>query len=357
MKLRNWIFITFMIALLGYWAFQGSQVWGGSETETTASIEKMAYPLPDKPSFAVIPFDDKSDDSEPQYLSDAFTNTIFDALFSIPSVFVISPQSALEYKGKPVTVKQVSEELGVQYVVKGNLRKSGDQIQVAVQMIDALKGAPIWSKRYDINIKDTLKIQNEITLNMFKSAGVKYDKILDENLTVEGTNNIDAYLANANAFNNYLKYSPEGHSKARELCEKAIALDPNYLKPYFSLADICVEEARWGFSKTPERSFERALNAAQTAIELDKSNSMAHTSMGRVLYNLKEHDKAIAEFEQAIALNPENAVAEFFLGWTLMYAGRSQEALPSFNKMMRSNPLNPQSALLGLGGANLFAGK
>lgn len=357
MRIRNLIFIAIMIALFADWALQGSQVWGGSETETPATIENMAYPLPDKPSFAVIPFDDTSDDSEPKYLSDGFTNTIFDALFGIPSVFVISPQSALKYKGKPVTVKQVSEELGVQYVVKGNFRKSGNQLQIVVQMIDALKGSPIWSKRYDINIKDILKIQNDITLNMLKSAGVMYDKILDENRTVEGTNNIDAYLANVNAFHNYMKYSPEGHSRARELCEKAIALDPNYLKPYFALADICVEEARWGFSKTPEKSFEQAFNAAQTAIDLDKSNSMAHTSMGRVLYNLKEHDKSIAEFEQAISLNPENTLAYFYFGWTLMYAGRSIEAIPAFNKMMRSDPLNPQWALLGLGGANLFAGK
>ncbi len=356
MRLRNLIFAALMIALLGPWTLQGSPVWGESVTDA-ASIENMAYPLPDKPSFAVLPFDDTSEDSGPKYLCDGFTNTIGDALLGIPRVFVITRESTLKYKGKTITVKQIAEELGVQYVVKGNFQKSGDQLKISVHMIDALEGSPIWSKRYDINIKDTLKIQNDITLNMLKSAGVKYDKILDESRTVEGTNNIDAYLAYLDAFYNYMKYSPEGHSKARELCEQAIAFDPNYLKPYFSLASICVEEARWGFSKTPEKSFEQALNAAQTAVELDKSNSMSHTSMGRVLYNLKEHDKAIAEFEQAISLNPENVWAYYFLAWTLMYAGRSQEAIPAFNKMMRSDPLNPEGALLGLGGSNLFAGK
>jgi adenylate cyclase len=356
MRLRNWIFTALMIALLGHWALQGSPLWGGSVTEAPASIENMAHTLPAKPSFVVLPFNETSKDSEPKYLCDGFTNTLFEALFDIPTVFVIHRRSASKYKGKPVTAKQAAEELGVQYVVKGDFQKSGDQLQIAVQMIDALKGEPAWSQSYDLNIKDTLKIQNDITLNILKSAGMKYDKILDENRTVEGTNNIDAYLTYLNATHNYLKSSPEGHRKARELCEQAIALDPNYFKPYSILAVTCVEEARWGFSKSPEKSLDRALNVAQAAVELDKSYSMAHAVMGRVLYNLKEHDKAIAEFEQAISLNPENTLAYYFLGWTLMYAGRAQEAIPAFSKMMRSNPLNPQSALLGLGGANLFAG-
>jgi TolB-like protein len=356
MRLRNWIFIALMIALLGYWALQGSPVWGGSETEAPASIENMAYPLPDKPSFAVLPFDDTSDESEPKYISDGFTDTLIAALSENPSVFTISSMSTSKYKGKPFTIKQVSEELGVHYVVKGNFQKSGDQLQIAVQMIDALKGYPVWSERYDLNIKDTFKIQNDITLNMVKSAGAEYDKSIGESRPVEGTNNINAYLTNLNAFHYYMKFSPEGHSKAKELCEQAIALDPNYLKPYISLVDICVEEARWGFSESPEKSFERAFNFAQTAVELDKSNSMAHASMGRVLYNLRQHDKAIAVLEQAVALNPNNTIAYMWLGWTLNYAGRSQEAIPVFKKMMRSNPLNPQWALLGLGSANLFEG-
>jgi tetratricopeptide (TPR) repeat protein len=192
---------------------------------------------------------------------------------------------------------------------------------------------------------------------MVKSAGAEYDKSIGESRSVEGTNNIDAYLTNLNAFHYYMKFSPEGHSKAKELCEQAIALDPNYLKPYISLVNICVEEARWGFSESPEKSMKRAFNFAQKAVELDKSNSMSHASMGRVLYNLREHDKAIAVLERAVALDSENAIAYMWLGWTLNYAGRSQEAVPAFKKMMRSNPLNPQSALLGLGGSNLFAGK
>ncbi len=356
MRLRNWIYIAFMIVLLGYWALQSSPVWGGSETEAPASIENMAYPLPNKPSIAVLPFDDTSDDSEPKFISDGFTNTLIEALSENPSVFAISPMSTFKYKGKPFTIKQVSEELGVHYVVKGNFQKSGDQLQIAVQMIDALKGYPVWSERYDLNIRDTFKIQNDITLNMIKSAGAKYDKLKGESHPVEGTNNIDAYLKNLNAFHYSLKGSPEGHRKAKELCEQAIELDPNYSKPYIVLANICIEEARWGFSESPEESLKRAFNVAQTAVEIDKSNTMAQAAMGRVLYNLREHDKAIAVLERAVALDPENAIAYLWLGWTLNYAGRSQEAVPAFKKMMRSNPLNPQSALLGLGAANLFAG-
>ncbi len=197
MRLRNWIYIGFMIVLLGYWALQGSPVWGGSETEAPASIENMAYPLPNKPSIAVLPFDDTSDDSKPKFISDGFTATLIDALSENPSVFTISAMSTFKYKGKPFTIKQVAEELGVHYVVKGNFQKSGDQLQIAVQMIDALKGYPVWSERYDLNIRDTFKIQNDITLNMIKSAGAKYDKLKGESHPVEGTNNIVEAICSA----------------------------------------------------------------------------------------------------------------------------------------------------------------
>ena len=171
MKPRNWIPITFMITLLVCWVLPGSLVWGGSGTEAPASIHNMAYPLPDKPSFAVLPFNNSSAETEPKYISDGFTNSLFDALSDTSGVFVIHPMSTAKYGGKPVAVKKVAEELGVHYVVKGSFQKSGDNLQIKVQLVDALKGQQVWSKTYDRSLKDIFMIQNDITINMIKSGG------------------------------------------------------------------------------------------------------------------------------------------------------------------------------------------
>lgn len=356
MKLRNWLFTGFMINLLVCGTLAGSPVWGGRLPEPSASIENMAYPLPNKPSFAVLPFNNTSSEAEPKYICDGFTNSLFDILSNTTGVFVIHPMSTSKYAGKPYTIKQVAEELGVQFVVKGDFQKTGDQVQIEVQMIDALKGTTVWSQSYDHRMYDILKIQDDIALNLIKSAGAKYDALMVGGRTVEGTNSVEAYIKNMQAFDYTLRETPEGHRKAKELCQQAIELDSNYLKPYIGLVHIWSDEARWGFSESPEKALLSAHDIARAAINIDNTSSVAYTAMGRALYNMKQHDKAIAALERAVALNPDNTFAYFFLGWTLCYAGRAPEAIPAFEQMQRSNPLNPQWALLGLGGANLFAG-
>jgi adenylate cyclase len=356
MQLRNWLFTGFMITTLVCATLARSPVWGGRPAMAPASIENMAYPLPNKPSFAVLPFNDESGEAEPKYISEGFTNTLFEVLSDSSGVFVIHPLSTAKYQGKSVTVKQVAEELGVQYVVQGSFQKTGDQLVIDARMIDALKGTTVWSQDYDRRMSDILKIQDDMALNMIKSAGAKTDGLIVEGRSLEGTNNVDAYLKAINAFHHILSGTPEGHRKAKELYQQAIALDSNYLNPYIGLIHALLDEARWGFTDQPQEAMEKARDIAQTAINMDPTSSTAHTAMGRALYNLKEHDKAIATLNRAAALNPDNTFAYFYLGWTLNYAGRSQEAIPAFQKMRRSNPLNPQWALLGLGSANLFAG-
>lgn len=356
MKLGNWLLTTLIITLLVCGTLLSPLVWGGTTTEAPASIANMAYPLPDKPSFAVLPFNDTSGEAEPKYISEGFTFTLFEVLSDNSGVFVIDPLSTAKYQGKPFTIKQVAEEMGVHYVVKGSFQKSGDQLKINVQMIDAFKGTPIWSQNYDRKLSDILKIQDDIALNMIKSAGAKTDDLIVEGRSVEGTNNAEAYLKAIKANSHVFARTPEGHRKAKDFYQQAIALDSNYLNPYIGLVHTWSEEARWGFTDQPQEAMAKAREIGQTAINMDPSSSSAHTAMGRALYNLKEHDKAIATLNRAAALNPDNTFAYFYLGWTLCYAGRAPEAIPAFQKMKRSNPLNPQWALLGLGAANLFAG-
>ena len=138
-----------------------------------ASIEKMAFPLPDKPSIAVLPFANMSEDPKQEFLCDGMTEGIITALSRVPRLFVIARTSTSTYKGKPVKVKQVSEELGVRYVLEGSVQRSGDRVRITAQLIDALTGNHLWAKRYDRDLKDIFALQDEITINILTNVRVK----------------------------------------------------------------------------------------------------------------------------------------------------------------------------------------
>ena len=356
MSFKNWILITIMFfALLGYCEMQGSMVWAGNETEDPASIENMAYPLPDIPSFVLLPFQDMVDDSDLDFLSGSITGTISYALSNMPNVFVISWYSIPSYKGKNVTSKQVAEELGVQYVIRGSIKKSGEKITVNAKMIDALTGRQVWSEQYDRDFKDILEIQDEITHNIAKNAGIKYDKIKTGERPGAGTENLNAYLKSEEALIRSRKLTPENNEKIKKLYYDAIALDSNYISPHIGLVYTYGREARFGFSESPEKSREQALKMAQKAIEIDDSSASAHACLGRVYYDLKQHNESVSEYNKAIAINPNEADA-YNAGWALCYSGRAKEAIPYFEKKKRLDPKSPW-AYLGLGHTRLFQGQ
>jgi TolB-like protein/Tfp pilus assembly protein PilF len=338
-------------------------IWQYYQRETNrveaATIQNMAHPLPDKPSFAVLPFDSLGDDSESEYLSDGFTDTLIGALSRLPGIFVIARTSTFSYKDKPVTVKQVAEELGVQYVVEGSIQKSDDQLRVTVQIIDALTGYHLWSERYDRNMKDIFEIQDEITLKIVKSIGEKHESYLEfQNLAakVAGTNNLEAYLKILKATELFWeKISRENLEKARLLCKEAIALDPKYIFAYCLLTRIHQFEARRGYSKSPQKSRLLGLEMARKAVELDESCAFAHSVLGYIYYNMKQHDKSLKEYKKAIALDPNNP-ENFSIGYVYCYIGNPQEAIPYFNKLIRISPNAPLNDF-NLGLAYLCMGK
>jgi TolB-like protein len=159
-----------------------------------ASVEKMAFPLPDKPSIAVLPFDNLSGDPEQEYFSDGITEEIIAALSGVPKLFVIARNSTFTYKGKPVKVQQVSEELGVRYVLEGSVRKGGDEIRVTAQLVDAINGHHLWAERYDRKLDDIFAVQDEITKKIITAMQVKLTEGEQVRAAARGTNNLDAYL-------------------------------------------------------------------------------------------------------------------------------------------------------------------
>jgi TolB-like protein len=213
-----------VVIAVGIWYFYARST---QPLEKAASVENMANPLPDKSSFAVLPFANVSKEPDLEYLCDGLTETFIANLSKLPWVFVIASNSSFTYKGKPVKVNEVAEELGVQYVIEGSVQKSGDRLRIAIQMVDALTGRHILSERFDSTLKDLFKLQDEIIFKILKSA--KITQALKTDSYVESTtDSLDAYLKYLEAVY-YMRFvTQDGVLKAIQLLEEAIAIDPDF---------------------------------------------------------------------------------------------------------------------------------
>jgi adenylate cyclase len=304
-----------------------------------ASKEKMAFPLPDRPSIAVLPFVNMSGDPEQEYFSDGITEEIITALSKVPNLFVISHNSTFTYKGKPVKVKQVSEELGVRYVVEGSVRKAGDKVRITAQLIDALSGHHLWAERYDRDLKDVFALQDEITMKVITALQVELTTGEMAGRIAKGTRNLDAFIKYMVAFELFNRLTKEGNAQARKILEEAIALDPEYSRLYMGLAITHIYDVWFGTTESPEQSLARAFELAQKAISLDDSNAAAYSVLGQVYAMKRQYDQAIAECERAVSLDPNSAENLMRLGTVLNYAGRAEEAIPYLQNAIRLNPL------------------
>jgi len=323
----------------------------------TASVEKMAFPLPDKPSIAVLPFNNLSGDPEQEYFSDGLTEEIISALGSIPRLFVIARNSTFTYKGKPVKVQQVSEELGVRYVLEGSVRKGGDKIRISAQLIDALDGHHLWAKRYDRSLSDIFAVQDEITKEIITAMQVKLTEGEQVRAAAKGTDSLEAYLKYLQAHEFIYQLNPESNALARQLIEEAIALDPEYAWAYFILARTHLVDLWLGTTKSPKQSFGKAMGSLQKAIALDESYAEAHADLG-YLYSIKGlHDKAIAQAEKAVSLNPNSADSHMRYGKILTFAGRYEESIPELKTAIRLNPMPPNIYLFSLGISYCWTGQ
>jgi len=313
-----------------------------------ASKEKMVFPLPDKPSIAVLPFVNMSDDPKQEFFSDGMTEEIITALSKNPYLFVIARQSTFAYKGKSVKVKQVSEELGVRYVLEGSVRRSGEKIRITAQLIDAMTGYDLWAERYDRDLKEIFALQDEITMKILQSIQVK---LMDGEQALRGKppRNLGAYLKLLQTREYLYRFSNEGNIMAKQLAEEAIALDPEFPSAYYGLASTHMMDVWLGSSKSPKESLEKAVELTQKAISLDPKDSRPYALLGYLYVMKRDYDKAIAEGEKAVALDPGGAQTHAWLGMSLNYADRPKDAIPVFEKAIRLNPNGPASWFLNFG--------
>ncbi len=320
-----------------------------------ASVEKMAYPLPDKPSIAVLPFDNMSGDPGQEYFSDGITEEIITALSSVPKLFVIARNSTFTYKGKPVKVNQVAEELGVRYVLEGSIRKAGDKIRITAQLIDALTGHHLWAERYDRNLKDIFSVQDEITKNIITAMQVKLTRGEQARTAAKGTNNLEAYLKLLQAREKMFQVNKENNALAQRLVEETIALDPDYASAYALLGATQMIDVLLGSSKSPKDSIKKAIELSKKALSLDESLASAHSVQGFIYAMTGQHDKGIAEAERAVELDPNSANAHHHWCLTLRLADRPDEAIPVCKKAIRLEPYAPAAYYYNLGMAYLSA--
>ncbi len=303
-----------------------------------ALVENMAFPLPEKPSIAVLPFDNMSGDPEQDFIADGLTENIITGLSHIPEMFVIARNSVFTYKGKPVKIKQVSEELGVKYVLEGSVQKTGDRLRVNAQLIDALKGHHLWAERYDRELKDLFKLQDEITIKVVSALEMKL--VRGESGDWVRTDNFEAWRHSVKGDSHFDRVTKTDNRKAREHYEQALKLDPDYAYAWFWLVWTHLTDAVFGFSESPGDSIKRALEIAQKTSERWPT-SYRHRFMN-LIYSLQgQYKKAIAEGEKAIALAPNNSRNYIHLAGALNAEGRPEEAIVYVKKAMRLEPYYP----------------
>ena len=309
-----------------------------SKTEV-ASKEKMAFPLPDKPSIAVLPFTNMSDDKEQEYLADGLAEEIINALSKLSSVFVIARNSSFSYKGRQVKVQQVAEELGVQYVLEGSVRRMGDKVRITAQLVDALTGNHLMSEQYERDVKDVFAMQDDVTMKVLTSLRVNLTEGENARALARGTKNLQAYLKMLQAYEVRIIWNKESLARAHQLAEEAVTLDPGYALAYSQFAWALMGEVVLGVYDNPQEVMKRAYGFAEKAVALDDSSAWSHIALGLVSARYKKDwDKAIAEGQRAIALEPGSAYGYGFLAIFLTWAGRDGDAIPYYKKAFRLSP-------------------
>ncbi|MGZ6237375.1 MAG: adenylate/guanylate cyclase domain-containing protein [Syntrophales bacterium] len=336
------VILIVVVAALAIWKLYSPPA---PKTEV-ASKEKMAFPLPDKPSIAVLPFVNISKDPKQDPIIDGMTEEIINALSKVPEVFVIARNSTFVYKGKATDVRQVAEALGVQYILEGSVRMSGDTVRVTAQLIDAINGHHLWSERYDRSVKDVFALQDEITMRVLTELRVKLTHVEEARILEKGTNNLQAYLKVVEGDGYYYQNNKEANAVATRLYREALELDPNYAMAYIRLSWALARDVYFGASESPQETLSNALKLAQKAVELDGSSAQAHAAVSWTLLAMHRHDKAIEFGERAVRLNPNTSFALFALASSLTASYRGEEALPLYRQAIRLNPFVPSYYML-----------
>jgi TolB-like protein/class 3 adenylate cyclase/Flp pilus assembly protein TadD len=306
-----------------------------------ASVEKMAFPLPDEPSITVMPFENLSGDPAQEHFSDGLTLSIITQLYKIPNMFVIHRASSFAYKGKKLTLQQVAEETGVRYVLEGSVQKAGNRLRVNVLLIDAVKGRQLWAENYDRQLKDVFDVQDEITRKVATEMAVKLTWGEQARGWTRMTENYEALDLFYKADKLYMRYEKESNVKARELLMKAIELDPKFARAIAFLGYTYRLEGLFGWTKNRTQSINKAEELAKRALSVDENVYLGHSLLSSIYTDKRLYKEAIAAAERGVEAEPSNATANLVLAYAMISAGRPEQGWVLMRKVMRLAPHPP----------------
>ena len=331
--------------------------WPWSPDLEQASVKDMAFPLPDKPSIAVLPFDNLSRDAAEDNIADGITENIITALSHASGLFVIARNSTFAYKGRPVKVQKVAVDLGVRYVLEGSVQTSGDTVRIHAQLIDALSGNHLWAERYDRNMTDLFALQDEITERIVTAMQIKLTDGEQMRIRRRHTRSIKAWNLLGEGTEYFYRRTKADNARARELFNEAIKADPGYGLAYALLAWTYWFDVQHGWSDSRDESFKRAAQLAEKARTLNDELPDVYALQGALHLVQRQHDAAVASGEKAVALSPNHATATALLAVFLHNAGRPKEAIRNMKKAMRLSPYYPAWFLEELGYAYVDSGQ
>lgn len=303
-------------------------------TESSAAQQQSV-----NPSMVVLPFANKSDDKAQDYFVDGITEDIITDLSRLSNLTVIAWNTSSSFKGKNVQPQEVGKELGVGYILDGSVRKSGDQLRITAQLVDASNGKQLWAERYDRKLEDVFALQDDVTKKIVQALAVRLTPAEKGKLGHSGTNNLAAYDSLLQGLQYYRQRNKEGNALARAAYRRAIELDPTYARAYGALAITHTYESAFGYSElNPDEAMERALELAQKAVALDASSPEAYWALGYVHLFRKEYDKAEAAAKQAVVLAPNFADGYGLLAFISNWQGKAEDAARYIRKGMALNP-------------------
>jgi len=342
-----------VVAAIAVLLVLGAAGWAGRRWLTP---ESAGLPLPDRPSVAVLPFANLSQDPAQEYFSDGVTEDLITGLSKVSGLFIIARNSVFTYKGKAVKIREVGRDLGVRYVLEGGVQRAGNRVRITAQLVDATTGYHIWAERYDREVRDIFALQDEVTQQIVRAMAVKLTEAEKIRLGRSPTGVLEAYdLVLRGAVERH-RTTREGNLEARRLFVQALDLDPNYASAYLGLAWTHLQS--WQLLWSPDReSLERARELAEKAIALNDTLVGAYHLLGQVYLWMKEHDRAIAQAERAVALAPNDADGYETLAEILGFAGRPEESISRIRLAMRLNPHCPFFYLWTLGHGYYLTGR
>ena len=326
------VVVMLVAAGFGYWSKYSLP------QEETASIESMAFPLPDKPSIAVLPFTNMSGDAEQEYFADGITEDIITELSRFGLFFVISRNSTFTYKGTSVDIRKVADTLGAQYVLEGSVRKSSDRIRVSAQLIDAINDKHVWAEKYDRELKEIFQIQDEITESIVASVAPEYLSAEFKRSKRKTVQNLDAWDAFMRGYWHLLRFTEVDNAKSQQLVRTAINLDSQRSNYYAVLAVTYLMDAFYGWGDSRDASFSKANENAEHALALDDQDTQAIRTIGLVNFFSKNHDTALSYYQRAVEVNPNEAENWALLGAAEGVSGDYDSALEKFNTAFRLSP-------------------